>query len=82
MRLKEILFLLLLVLSQTWDRAICWPCLAFKAIRILCLEFIIEYSSLRDFYRPLGNNNNNNNRSIFIERSLKDAILACVETWD
>jgi hypothetical protein len=29
-------------------------------------RFIIEYSSLRDFYRPLGNNNNNNNnRSIY-----------------
>jgi hypothetical protein len=26
------------------------------------LRFIIEYSSLRDFYRPLGNNNN---RSIY-----------------
>jgi len=26
-------------------------------------RFILEYSSLRDFYRPLGNNNN---RSIFI----------------
>ncbi len=38
--------------------------------RILCFSFIIEeYSSLRDFYRPLdnnNNNNNNNNRSIFI----------------
>jgi hypothetical protein len=39
--------------------------------------FIIEYSSLRDFYRPLGNNNN---RSIFIVGFLKDDILACVET--
>ncbi len=29
-------------------------------------RFSIEYySSLRDFYRPLGNNNNNNNRSIY-----------------
>jgi hypothetical protein len=27
--------------------------------------FIIEYSSLRDFYRPLGNNNNNNNKNRF-----------------
>jgi hypothetical protein len=35
--------------------------------------FIIEYnSSLRDFYRPLGNNNN---RSIFIGGFLKDYIL-------
>ncbi len=33
--------------------------------RILVFRFIIEYSSLRDFYRPLGNTNtNNNNRSI------------------
>jgi hypothetical protein len=32
----------------------------------IVLRFIIEYSSLRDFYRPLGNNNNNNNnRPIF-----------------
>ncbi len=33
-------------------------------------RFIIEYSSLRDFNRPLGNNNNNNNnnRSIFYMR--------------
>jgi hypothetical protein len=28
---------------------------------ILVFRFIIEYSSLRDFYRPLGNN-----RSIFL----------------
>ncbi len=49
----------------------------------LVFTFIIEYSSLRDFYRPLGNNNNNNNRSIFIWGFLKDDILACViETWD
>ncbi len=33
----------------------------------IVLRFIIEYSSLRDFYRPLGNNNNtNNNKSIFL----------------
>jgi hypothetical protein len=36
--------------------------------------FIIECSSLRDFW-PLGNN-----RSIFIWGFLKDDILACVET--
>jgi hypothetical protein len=30
---------------------------------IVVLRFIIEYSSFRDFYRPLGNNNN---RSILI----------------
>jgi hypothetical protein len=45
----------------------------------IVFRFIIEYSSLRDFYRPLGNNNN---RSIFIGAWLKDDILACVETWD
>jgi hypothetical protein len=38
-----------------------------KAKRIfIVFRFIIEYSSLRDFYRPLGNHNNNNNRSIFL----------------
>ncbi len=40
-------------------------------------RFIIEYSSLRDFYRPIGNNNI---RSIFIGVFLKDDISACVET--
>jgi hypothetical protein len=30
---------------------------------IIVFRFIIEYSSLRHFYRPLGNNNNN--RSFF-----------------
>jgi hypothetical protein len=44
----------------------------------IVFRFIIEYSSLRDFYRPLGNNN----KSIFIWGFLKDDILACVETWD
>jgi hypothetical protein len=39
-------------------------------------RFIIEYSSLRDFYRPLGNNI----RSILIGGFLKDDVLACVET--
>ncbi len=33
----------------------------------IVFRFIIEYSSLRDFYRPLGNNNINN-RSIFYMR--------------
>jgi hypothetical protein len=40
-------------------------------------RFIIEYSSLRDFYRPQGNN-----RSIFIWGFLQDDIFASVETWD
>ncbi len=31
---------------------------------IVVFRFIIEYSSLRDFYWPLGNYNNN--RSIFL----------------
>jgi hypothetical protein len=43
----------------------------------IVFRFIIEYSSLRDFYRPLLGNNN---RSIFIRGFLKDDILACVET--
>jgi hypothetical protein len=42
----------------------------------IVFRFIIEYSNLRDFYRPAGNNNN---RSIFIWGFLKDDILACVE---
>jgi hypothetical protein len=56
--------------------------LAYQGKHIV-FSFIIEYSSLRDLYRPLGNNNNNNNnnnRSIFIQGFLKDDILACVET--
>jgi hypothetical protein len=41
----------------------------------IVFRFIIEYSSsLRDFYRPLGNNNNNN-RSIFICGFLKHDIF-------
>jgi hypothetical protein len=42
----------------------------------IVFRFIIEYSSLRDFW-PLGNN-----RFISIWVFLKDDILACVETWD
>jgi hypothetical protein len=44
-------------------------CLPTSQGKDIVFRFIIEYSSLRDFYRPLGhnnNNNNNNNRSIFI----------------
>jgi hypothetical protein len=37
--------------------------LAYQEGKDIVFRFIIEYSSLRDFYRPLGNNNN---RSIFI----------------
>jgi len=44
--------------------------------RGIVFRFIIEYSSLRDFYRPLLGNNNN--RSIFIPGFLKDDILACI----
>jgi len=36
--------------------------LSTKALKDIVFRFIIEYSSLRDFYRPLGNNN----RSIFL----------------
>jgi hypothetical protein len=53
--------------------------LAYKGKDIV-FRFNIECSSLRDFYRPLGNNNNNNNRSISIWGFLKDNILACIET--
>jgi hypothetical protein len=35
-----------------------------KGKHIIVFRFIVEYSSLRDFNRPLGNNNNN--RSIFL----------------
>jgi hypothetical protein len=40
--------------------------LAYQGKKDIVFRFIIEYSSLRDFYWPLGNNNNNNNRSILI----------------
>jgi hypothetical protein len=39
----------------------------------IVFRFIIEYSSLRDFYGPLGNNNNT--RSIFIGGFLKDDVF-------
>ncbi len=41
--------------------------LAYHQGKDIVFRLIIEYSSLRDFYRPLGNNNNNNNnnRSFF-----------------
>ncbi len=35
---------------------ICWPCLN-QGKKDIVFRLIIEYSSLRDFYRPLGNNN-------------------------
>jgi hypothetical protein len=41
----------------------------------IVFRFIMEYSSLRDFYRPLGNN-----RSIFTPGFLKDDSLASIET--
>jgi hypothetical protein len=56
--------------------------ITYQGKKDIVFRFIIEYSSLRDFYRPLGNNNNNNNnnRFIFVRGFLKDDILACVET--
>jgi hypothetical protein len=42
----------------------------------IVFRFIIEYSSLRDFYGPLGN------MSIFTWGFFKNDILVCVETWD
>jgi hypothetical protein len=59
--------------------AFCWPCILPRQGKDIVFRFIIEYSSLRDFYRPLGNNT----KSIFIwGLNLKYNILACVETWD
>ncbi len=60
-----------------------WPCgdivfffkfvgLAYQGKEDIVFRFIIEYSSLRDFYGPLGNNNK---RSIFIWGFLKDDIF-------
>jgi hypothetical protein len=37
--------------------------LAYQGKKDIVFRFIVEYSSLRDFYGPLGNNNYNN-RSI------------------
>jgi hypothetical protein len=51
--------------------------LAYQGKDIIVFRSIIEYSSLRDFYKPLGNNNNNNGFN-FIGGFLKDEILACV----
>jgi len=51
--------------------------LAYYQGKDIVFRVIIEYSSLRDFYRPLLGNNNN--RSIFIEGFLNDDILTCVE---
>ncbi len=45
---------------------------AYQGKEDIVFRFIIEYSSLRDFYRPLGNNNN---RSILIRGFLKDDIF-------
>ncbi len=55
--------------------------LAYQGKKDIVFRFIVEYSSLRDFYGPLGNNNYNN-RSILRWGFLKVDILACVETWD
>jgi hypothetical protein len=37
--------------------------LGYQGKKDIVLRFIIEYSSLRDFDRPLGNNNNKNNKN-------------------
>jgi hypothetical protein len=55
--------------------------LAYYQSKDIVFRFIIEYSSLRDFYRPLGNNNNNNNnnnRSIFHMRILERSYFGLV----
>jgi hypothetical protein len=47
----------------------------YQKTRILCIRFIIEYSSFGDFWPLLGNNNNNNNnnnRSILMWGFLND----------
>ncbi len=46
--------------GEVKKREIYWP-----VGKDIVFRFIIEYSSLRDFYWPLGNNNNN--RSILYE---------------
>jgi hypothetical protein len=48
----------------------CFIGLAYQGKDIV-FRFIIEYSSLRDFYKPLGNNNS----SIFIRGFLKDGFF-------
>jgi hypothetical protein len=62
----------------------CWP-LPYQGQGYCCVfRFIIEYSSLRDFYRPLVNN-----RSLFIWAFLKDGYfglcwnlrLVIIELW-
>ncbi len=68
-------------------KVVCWPCLpTSKEGKDIVFRFIIEYSSLRDFYRPLDNNNNN--RSIFIWGFLKHDIFglcwnlrSVIELW-
>ncbi len=55
-----------------------WNDIQFVGKDIIVFRFIIEYSSLRNFYRPLLGNNNNN-RSIFIWGFLKDDILALLK---
>jgi hypothetical protein len=54
----------------------CWHCLLPRQGKDIVFRFIIEYTSLRDFYWPLGRST----RSIFIQGFLKDDILACIET--
>jgi hypothetical protein len=45
-----------------------WPCLPRQGDCVWI--HYREYSSLRDFYRPLGNNNNNNNNNNNYNRSI------------
>jgi hypothetical protein len=55
--------------------------LATKAKKDIVFTFIIEYSSLRDVYRPLGNNNNNN-RSILFEDFWNMIFWLVFKTWE
>jgi len=77
----------IIVMAQTFMRGCCFL-MAFVGFAyyqegkdIIVFRFIIEYSSLRDFYRPLGNINN---RSIYFYMRIFERwyILACVESWD
>jgi hypothetical protein len=52
------------MLKSIMRRILTFVGLAYQEGKDIVFRFIIEYSSLMDFYRPLGNNN----RSIFYMR--------------
>jgi len=53
------------MLKSIMRRILTFVGLAYQEGKDIVFRFIIEYSSLMDFYRPLGSNNN---RSIFYMR--------------